>query len=823
MDLIPPIELVNNVALLLALTLLYDLTLQDRRSQRLGARLLYGVAIGAFGIAVMVTAWPLVPGIVFDTRSILLALSGLFFGTVPTVVAMVITAIFRWYQGGAGAWAGISVILASGLLGLGWRHLRRHKTEAIPWLHLYLFGFLVHLVMLLLMWLMLPYPTSITVLTRITFPVLILYPIGTVLLGMLLQRQQERERTREALLDREERLQLALDAAGMRTWDWDIANSNIVWDMPGSTENGREKTTATYHDAIEFIHPADREAVVQAVAGAIRAKKRYQQDFRLVEADGSVRWATAYGQVLDRPGGRQRCIGIVKDITSQRQADAALRLSRFAVDNAAEGMVVVAHDGRLADVNREECRRLGYSREELLQKYVWDVDPAMTPEDWPAHWQRIQDSGQLIFQTTNLTRDGEEIYLEISVAYIEFEGQEYYYAFSRDITRQRQMELQLRQAQKMEAMGRLAGSIAHDFNNLLVPITGFAEMAAALTPKDTQLGQYLVRINDSANLAAALTRQILTFSRSEILELQVVDFNQVVSGFREMMPSLVRQNIRVAFNLAAEPLLVDADVSRLEQILLNLVVNGSDAMPGGGELTISTAAVCLDDPWQTGFTRLEPGEYVLLTVTDTGEGIPPENLDHIFEPFFTTRAAGKGTGLGLATVHGIILQHQGDVLVSSRPGNGASFMVALPRCDSLPPEAPQPQLPPPAKHDPTQATVLIAEDDENVRYLLRETLLGLGCRVLEAAGGLEAEALVEAATGPVDLLVSDFAMPYMNGLELFQRLQQRYPHLRVLFISGHAEESLAAKEISRQGYAFLPKPFPIAELSRTVEKILAGN
>lgn len=818
MTLLPPLELINNAALLLALAVLYDLALPVQRSQRLLPRLFYGVVIGGMGIALMLTPWPIGPGIVFDTRSILLSLTGLFFGTVPTLVAMFITAIFRFYQGGIGAWVGMFVIGASGLLGLVWRHLRRSQSDIIPWIHFYLFGIVVNGVLLLLM-LLLPYPTSILVLSQIAAPILILYPIGTVLLGVLLQRQQERELTRETLRDREERLTLALNAAGMSTWDWNIVENKIVWDVYG--QSNFEKGHATFSNAILSVHPDDRPAVEKTLNEAIRLKQAYQQNFRIMLPDGEVRWVAVNGQVVQHLQNKPRFIGVLKDITEQRQAETALRLSRFAVNNAAEGMVVVAHNGRLVDVNREECRRLGYSREEMLQKYVWDVDPAMSEKKWPAHWQKIKDAGQMSFNTTNVNRAGEEIYLEISVSYIKFEGEAYYYAFSRDITRQHLMERQLRQAQKMEAMGRLAGSIAHDFNNLLVPITGFAEMAMMLSAADTQQWQYLSRIKNSADRAAALTRQILAFSRNQELELEVVNVNQLIGSFMEMAPRLVRKNVHVVSDLCEEPLWIEADTSKIEQILLNLTVNASDAMPAGGDLILSTQAVYLEDPWQSGFTQLEAGNYILLSAEDTGEGIPLETIQHIFEPFFTTKKADQGTGLGLATVHGIVQQHKGDVMVTSQPGQGTRFVVALPRFAEAVPE-PLPLQPSSVPRDTTLATVLVAEDDENVRLVLKETLCGLGYRVLEARDGHHALEIVEALAEPVDLLISDYAMPEINGIQLFDRLKVQISGLKVLFISGHAAESQMLQEISGKGYSFLHKPFSISDLRRAVEQLLTG-
>jgi signal transduction histidine kinase/ActR/RegA family two-component response regulator len=379
----------------------------------------------------------------------------------------------------------------------------------------------------------------------------------------------------------------------------------------------------------------------------------------------------------------------------------------------------------------------------------------------------------------------------------------------------RQSEGQLRQAQKLEAIGRLAGGIAHDFNNLLTAIMGYGQLARA---RPTDVGPHLDEVLRAAERAASLTRQLLAFSRQQVLEPKVLDLNAVITGLDKLLRRLIGEDI----DLVTAPALglgrVKADPGQIEQVIMNLVVNARDAMPAGGNLTIETANVELDE--EAAVTRLEvrPGPYVMVAVSDTGSGMTPEVKARIFEPFFTTKEIGKGTGLGLSTVHGIVKQSEGHIEVYSELGHGTTFKVYLPRVEES------------TEHRPGAIatggrlegveTVLVVEDEEAIRRVIGVALRLYGYTVLEAMDGSQAIDIFEGGDPPIDLLITDVVMPLMSGPELALRVAHALPHLKVLFVSGYTDRALIHQGLRQPGTAFLQKPFTPERLARKVREVL---
>jgi signal transduction histidine kinase/ActR/RegA family two-component response regulator len=380
-------------------------------------------------------------------------------------------------------------------------------------------------------------------------------------------------------------------------------------------------------------------------------------------------------------------------------------------------------------------------------------------------------------------------------------------------------DVQLRHAQKMEAVGRLAGGIAHDFNNLLTIIRGRSELTLSRGRLDPVTRRTLTLIDQASQAAAALIRRLLAFSQRQVLQPTVLDLNEVVTSIERMLRALLREDVQLVLDLAQDLSPIVADASMIEQIIMNLAVNAHDAMPKGGRLIIRTMDVLLDDAFVRANPDARPGPHVCLEVQDTGIGMDVETLARIFEPFFTTKASGKGTGLGLATVYGIVKQHQGSIRVGSRLGHGATFTVYLPRAAGkavIPPELPghAPEIP------RGQETVLLVEDDASVRQLAQELLESYGYRVLPASDGPRAFAIAEERAEPIHLLVTDVIMPEMSGPDLAQRLLTARPEMRVLYISGYADEALGPHGISRPGTALLDKPFSLEAFLRKVRQIL---
>jgi signal transduction histidine kinase len=390
---------------------------------------------------------------------------------------------------------------------------------------------------------------------------------------------------------------------------------------------------------------------------------------------------------------------------------------------------------------------------------------------------------------------------------------------SADITEQRQLESQLRQAQKMEAVGQLAGGVAHDFNNLLTAIMGHGSLALEALPADHPVREDVVEILKAGERAAGLTRQLLAFSRRQVMQPEVVGMNRVVSQVEKLLGRLIGEQIQIVLDLSASPDTVKVDPGQLEQVLVNLAVNARDAMPEGGTLTVATSTVRLDETYAREHHAVAPGDYVVVSVADTGTGMDAETQARLFEPFFTTKAAGKGTGLGLATVYGIVKQSGGFIYVYSELGRGTAFKVYLPLTSEQPSLAARTDGAAPKRGT---ETILVVEDDAHVRGVAARLLGQLGYRVLAASSGEEALSILERAGVSVDLVVSDVIMPGMTGPELYRQLSRRYPDLRVLFTSGYSKDAVTRHGVLEPGTKFLEKPYPPGVLARKVREALAS-
>jgi signal transduction histidine kinase/DNA-binding response OmpR family regulator len=392
--------------------------------------------------------------------------------------------------------------------------------------------------------------------------------------------------------------------------------------------------------------------------------------------------------------------------------------------------------------------------------------------------------------------------------------------FAEDVTERRALEQQLRQSQKMEAVGRLAGGVAHDFNNLLMVISGYSEFLLDRLGPDPALRGPAQEIASAAVRATSLTRQLLAFSRKQMLAPKILDLNSVVTENLKMLNRMIGEDIELMMVPAADLGTVRADAGQIEQVIMNLAVNARDAMPAGGKLTIETSNVSLDEDYARFHAPLRPGNYVMLAISDTGAGMDSETQSHIFEPFFTTKGP-KGTGLGLSTVYGIVKQSGGYIWVYSEAGKGTTFKVYLPRvADTV--EAPA-QVAIPAEStatEPGTETVLLVEDETNLRYLARQFLEKQGYRVVEAADGAAAMQIAVAHEGMIHLLLTDVIMPGMNGRELAQRISEIRPNVKVLYMSGYTENVIGSNGTLDAGVRLLQKPFTLRDLKSKVREVL---
>jgi PAS domain S-box-containing protein len=491
-------------------------------------------------------------------------------------------------------------------------------------------------------------------------------------------------------------------------------------------------------------------------------------------------------------------------------------------ERSADAILIIDGD-TFIDCNEATVRMLRYrDKAELLQTHPSELSPEFQPDGRRSYDKANEmmaiafEWGSHRFEWDHRRADGEVFPVEVLLTAVP-EGDKFIlHVVWRDITDRKRLEEELRHAQKMEAIGQLAGGIAHDFNNLLVVIVGYADLLAARAEERPELQQHLREIHRAADRATTLTAQLLAFSRKQVLKPEVIDLNVVLAELGQMLRRLIGEHIRVAFQCRDGSVFVKADPGQIEQVILNIATNSRDAMPEGGTLTIGTSRVRLDETDSLG---LPPGDYAALRITDTGVGMSAEAAMRAFDPFFTTKERGRGTGLGLASVYGIVKQSGGDVRISSRVNAGTTVEVLLPWTDEHPALDARSAPPRAARHH-GEGTVLVAEDEPAVAGLIRRVLLQQGYRVREACNGAEALKLAEKERFRFDLLLTDVVMPVMSGPELVRRLRETRPDLPVLFMSGYTDDALAEHGFKMEDVDLLRKPFSPAQLVARVREFL---
>ena len=542
--------------------------------------------------------------------------------------------------------------------------------------------------------------------------------------------------------------------------------------------------------------------------------------------DGVTRTIRNYtAPVLGDDGKIMAAIVVNHDITEQKKAEAQLRESeeryRSYVDNAPYGIFICDEQGRYLDLNRAASDITGFSREELLGMSITDIVAESDLESGLQHFQRVLETGRSSGELRFRHKEGYLRHWSVEAVKI---ADNRLLGFVTDITdrigaeeERQQLEQQLHQSQRMEAMGRLAGGVAHDFNNLLTVINGFSELLLEnLTPEDPMRVD-VEEIRGAARTAASLTEQLLAFSRRQIIAPRVLDLKQKFPPMESMLRRLIGEDIELVSDHAADTWNIRFDPGQVDQVLVNLAVNARDAMMEGGTLTIRSRNVALttDAPEPSGM--VPEGEYVKLTVSDSGCGMPPETVARIFDPFFTTKEVGKGTGLGLATVYGILEQNDSHITVESEVGRGSTFRIFIPRHRGSPGEA----EPGAADLDATGTeTILVVEDQDMVRALAERVLRSHGYQVISARDGGEALIKAEAHDNGIDLVLTDMVMPKMSGKDLVDRLARLERGIRVLYMSGYTDDAIARHGIFEGGDHFIRKPFSPGDLVRQVRRIL---
>ncbi len=580
----------------------------------------------------------------------------------------------------------------------------------------------------------------------------------------------------------------------------------------------------------DLMTPDEVDRVNRVIEQAAAERKPYEVEYRIRHAGGSERWVQERGQATFSSAGEPLWLdGVVIDITARKLADQALheseawlresqrasRIGSYSLDirtglwkssEVLDEILGIGPDFKRdiegwAELIHPDHRQqmLEYYRQEVLgQRKPFDREyMIIRPSDGQRRW--VLGRGSL-----TLNESGEPVVMTGTI---------------QDVTDRRLMEEQLATARRMEAVGRLAGGIAHDFNNILTVINGYADLALSRLPPEDPLRGSIAEIRNAGERAASLTRQLLAFSRRQMVSPEQLDLNALIAEARSLLERLLGEKIRLETVLAEDVGWVRADPSQMHQILLNLATNARDAMPDGGVLTVSTANAEISEEEAAQWPEASPGSFLRLTVADTGVGMDSETLTHLFEPFFTTKPQGQGTGLGLATVYGIVRQSGGWIDVQSVPGAGSTFTVYLPRVE---PPAPEKGAAVDKAVSAAHRVVLVVEDQPEVRHFAATVLRSAGYQVLEAASGEQALALCGAHGGKVDAVLTDIVMPGMSGRDLAALLAARHPGVKIVFMSGHAGDPDVRRSLIESGDAFLVKPFSPAELVAKLRQAAGG-
>jgi PAS domain S-box-containing protein len=632
-----------------------------------------------------------------------------------------------------------------------------------------------------------------------------------------------REAMEDQLRRSEERMRLAFDAAKIGFWDWDIVSGEHVWSATAKRQMGlADDSPANLEVLMNAVHPDDRRMMQEAIDRAVRDKIDYALEYRSLWPDGSLHWRLARGHAAyDSAGRAVRMTGIAIDIDDLKRAEEQLQLQAAVLQAAANSIVITDREGTILWTNYAFSQLTGYAFDEVLGKNTRVLKSGEQASAFYENLWRTITSGQTWHgEIVNKRKDGSLYPEEMTITPVRSGKGEisHFVAIKQDISERKRLEAQFLQAQKMEAVGRLAGGIAHDFNNALGVITGYSDILKTDLSLDDPKRAKLEEIHKAGQRAASLTRQLLAFSRKQPMQPVVLDLNSLVSETDKMLRPLIGEDIELILVRESKSARVKADRGQVEQILMNLAVNARDAMPEGGKLIIKIANADLDESYVRQHPYAKTGRYVMLCVSDSGSGMDQETQAHIFEPFFTTKGPGKGTGLGLSTVYGIVKQSGGHIVVYSEPGKGTTFRIYFPEVE----EAVQPV----SRANVASArprgteTILLVEDEGSLRELARGCLQRGGYTVLEAREGRAAIEIASRHDQPIHLLLTDVIMPGLSGRDLADSLLGPRPDMKVLYMSGYTDDLIAHQGVLDPGTSLLEKPFSVESLLIKVREVL---
>ncbi len=573
---------------------------------------------------------------------------------------------------------------------------------------------------------------------------------------------------------------------------------------------------------LDRVVPEDRERLKENIRRILAGERPDDSEYRLLRKDGSILQALIYSCPPDPQLRPARIRGILVDITERKRMEEKLRKLSHAVEQSPVSVVITDRHGLIEYVNPKFSELTGYTVNEVIGKNPRILKSGEMPsETYQQLWATITSGRDWEGQLHNRKKNGDLYWERVAISPITDSNGKitHFVAIKEDVTERRRLEQQLFQAQKMEAVGRLAGGVAHDFNNVLTVILSCSDLVLNGLDEKSPMRSEIEQIREAGKRAANLTSQLLAFSRKQIRSPQVLDLNAVVSQDERMLRRLIGEDVEVVLRLSPDIGRVYTDPVQLEQIIINLAVNARDAMPTGGKLVIETADVTLDENYARDHLTVKPGPYVLLAVSDSGCGMTREVQAHLFEPFFTTKEHGKGTGLGLSTVYGIVKQNDGYIWVYSEPGQGTTFKIYLPAVKARAVSPPRSRIA--TEESQCDETILIVEDDPFIRSLASRILSDRGYSILEAHDAVDASTVSRKHQGPIHLLLTDVVLPGASGKQLARSLAEARPEMRVLYTSGYTDDAIIRHGILEAGIAFLQKPFTPEVLRRRVREALA--
>lgn len=820
------IDIILNLALLVALTVVSGFVGHRWPGHTRRGALAQGALFGAAAVLGMLRPLTLWPGLIFDGRSVVLSLCALFFGPWAGVPAALLTGGYRIALGGVGVPMGLVVIAASTVIGLV-AHARRDPAAAPPPARWFLgFGYVVHLAMLGAFFAM-PLDQALGAIRRLAVPLFVFYPLATILAGRILADQQRAARSIAALRDSVARFQHAARVSFNTIWDLDVVHDRLWWndtfyELFGYPPHEVEPTMTAWSNR---IHPDDAPNITSSFEAALTSDATtWEGEYRFRRRDGSYAFIEDRCSIIRDASGRAvRALGAMQDISTRIAAEATQRLQSAALDAAANAVVITGRQGTIQWVNRAFTELTGYAPDEAIGQNPRMLNSGVhDPSVFTRLWETLLAGDTWHGQITNRRKDGSRYVEDQTITPVRDARGEitHFIAIKRDLTQEQRLEAQVQQAQKMETVGRLAGGVAHDFNNILTVINGSADLALGRLTEGDPLRDDLTRILRAGERGAALTRQLLAFSRKQIVQPVVVDLAALVTDIQPLLGRLLGEDIEllVSVDASAAPR-IKVDPGQIEQVVMNLAVNARDAMPTGGRLTLALRETRMDAAMAATLGGVKPGDYVTLTVTDTGIGMDAATQERVFEPFFTTKGPGLGTGLGLATVYGIVKQSGGLVTIDSAPSRGTSVHVSLPRAE----EAVQ-RGEGPASRAASRGleTILVVEDEDAVRHIAERMLRMAGYTVLSAPTAARALEILESAEPAPDLLLTDIVLPELDGADLAARARHARPSLKVLYMSGYTDDAVVRRGVQTRTAQFLGKPFTHAELAQKVRAALDG-